>query len=294
MAQLGCRVPNAGDLPLQPGVRWMAGVAESAGAESLWVADHVVQVRGYKSAYPYTPGKKTRRMELERPWFEALTVMSWLAAATERVRIGSAVLVLPQRDPVLVAKAMASLDQLSAGRAVLGVGAGWLAEEFTALGWDFRTRGKRMNEAIEVLRACWSGSPEFEGEFFNVPPGVVSLPVPAQPDGVPILVGGMTEVAIERAARLGDGWLALTGFDTLDLDDLAAQLRRALEIRPADLPKFHAAVYILGEIDGGSTEQLGVLRELAKLGFDEVIIEVPWPDEGAVRASIAAAIEAVA
>ncbi len=292
MARLGCKVPSAGDLPLEPGLARMATVAEAAGARSLWVADHVVQVRDPQSPYPYSPDKKLTRWQPDSPWFEALTTMAWLASATEEATIGSAVLVLPQRDPVLVAKTVSTLDQLSGGRIALGVGAGWLAEEFTALGWDFETRGGRMNEAIELLRACWTGFPDFEGEFFKLPDGVISLPAPAHP--VPILVGGMTKAALARTATLGDGWLALTRFDTLDREKLSEQLARVKSLRPAGKPPLQTVIYILGEVDASSDEQLEVLSFLAGLRFDDVVIDVPWPDEKAVAASLAAAIAATA
>ena len=101
---------------------------------------------------------------------------------------------------------------------MLGVGAGWHAEEYAALGWDFATRGRRMNEALEVLRACWTGRPgPFEGEFFTVPAGVLCFPTPSRPGGIALMVGGMKKVSLDRVARLGDGWVALTCWDTLDV-----------------------------------------------------------------------------
>jgi probable F420-dependent oxidoreductase len=273
----------------------MASVAEAAGASSMWVSDHIVMTADNDSHYPYAAdGRVTWKPDTE--FVESLTACSFLAAASRRAFVGPAVLVLPQRDPLLLAKTAASIDWLSGGRLVLGVGAGWYAEEFDALGWDFATRGRRMNEALEVLRACWTGRPvEFEGEFFRIPAGVLCFPQPARPGGIPLLVGGMTEVALKRAARLGDGWLALTRWDQPDPATLSQQLERVHALRPAGLPRFRTVLRVAGPID---TDQLSTSRQalaaLATLGFDEIAVEPPWHDLDLARRTIAELAAAVA
>jgi alkanesulfonate monooxygenase SsuD/methylene tetrahydromethanopterin reductase-like flavin-dependent oxidoreductase (luciferase family) len=196
--------------------------------------------------------------------------------------------VLPQRDPLLLAKTAASIDWLSGGRLLLGVGAGWYAEEFDALGWDFGTRGRRMNESLEVLRACWTGRPpEFEGEFFRIPTGVLCFPKPPRPGGIPLLVGGMTEVALERAAKLGDGWLALTRWEDLDAGALSQKLERVHSSRPPGLPRLRTVLRVSGVIEADAVRATRrTLVALAPLGFDEIAIEPPWHDLDASRRTI--------
>jgi probable F420-dependent oxidoreductase len=284
--RLGFRLPTAGTLPTTLGVGAMARAAEAAGAESLWVGDHIVWVADYASPYPYSPDGKPPKLLPQTPFYEALTAMTWVAANTERARVGAAVLVLPQRDPVLLAKTAATLDALSGGRCVLGVGAGWLREELEALGWDWRTRGRRMEEAIAVMRACWTGAPAaFEGRFFSLPEGVMCFPTPVA-GAVPVLVGGMTDAAIDRAARVGDGWFALANLAHYDASVLAERMARACAAeRPDGLGPLAKVIRVVGEVDGGD-RPLEQLRELAALGFEEAIVEVAWPDLASAAASI--------
>src|SRR5262249_21691918 len=153
---------------LDPGLAVMAGEAEAAGASSVWVSDHIVMTERTDSHYPYaTSGKVT--WDPNAPFAHSLTACTWVAPAPTRIPVGPAVLVLPLRDPIQLAKTAATIDWLSGGRLLLGVGTGWYAEEFAALGRDFKARGRRTSEAIEVLKACWTGRPaEFEGEFFRI------------------------------------------------------------------------------------------------------------------------------
>lgn len=172
---------------------------------------------------------------------------------------------------------------------MLGVGTGWYAEEFAALGRDFATRGRRTSEAIEVLRACWTGTPpEFEGEFFRIEPGTFCFPRPVAPGGIPVIVGGMGKLARERAARLGDGWLALTRWDELDIDDLARKLEHVRELRPSDKSPLRTVLRVSGEMSVGDVpDRIKRLVALARLGFDEVSIDPPWHDLDQARSVIA-------
>ena len=132
-----------------------------------------------------------------------------MAACTSRIGLGTEVLVLPQRDPVLTAKQAATLDTLSGGRLRLGLGVGWQESEYEALGQNFRNRGRRMDEAIEVLRACWSQDPiDFEGEFYRVE-AMAMEPKPPRGGALPIWIGGHSEAAFRRAGRFADGWMGV-------------------------------------------------------------------------------------
>jgi probable F420-dependent oxidoreductase len=210
--RIGAKVPNSGPLPTEIGIGRMARTLEEAGFESLWVSDHVVLPRRIESRYPFaSDGRAT--WSTSTPYIDAVVSLALIAAATERATFGTAVLVLPLRNPVVLAKQAASLDAVSGGRLKLGVGAGWLAEEFAALGVDFQARGSRFVDGVATLRATWSGL---------LPNDVLAVPTPAH--DVPILVGGHSKIALRRAGALGDGWLAQQSLDALDDDELEAEL----------------------------------------------------------------------
>ena len=179
----------------------LARAIEQIGYDGIDMFDHVVM--GYpidgRPVGPYPP---------TMPILEALMTLSYVAAVTSRVTLGTEVLVLPQRHPTLVAKQVSTLDTLSGGRARLGVGVGWQESQYEALGQDFRTRGARMDEAIRLLRAYWSDAPvDFEGRHYRVT-AMGMEPKPPQGRRLPIWIGGMSEPAWRRVGQLGDGWLA--------------------------------------------------------------------------------------
>src|SRR5882672_9218601 len=184
-----------------PAVARMARAIEQIGYDHIDVFDHVVM--GYPIAGrppgPYTP---------TMPILEALMTLSYVAAITTRVTLGTEVLVLPQRHPTLVAKQVSTLDTLSGGRVRLGVGVGWQESEYEALGEDFHTRGARMDEAIRLLRAYWSDAQiDFDGPHYRVT-AIGMEPKPPQRGRLPIWIGGTSERAWRRVGELGDGWLA--------------------------------------------------------------------------------------
>ncbi|MGE3535825.1 MAG: LLM class F420-dependent oxidoreductase [Candidatus Tectimicrobiota bacterium] len=179
----------------------LAKAIEDIGYDHIDIFDHVVM--GYptasRAAGPYAAGM---------PILEAFMTLSYAAALTSRVTLGTEVLILPQRQPVLVAKQVSTLDTLSGGRVRLGVGVGWQKSEYEALGQDFHTRGRQMDEAIELLRTCWSASQvDFVGTYYRVE-AMGMEPKPPQGGRLPIWVGGSSEAAYRRVGRLGDGWLA--------------------------------------------------------------------------------------
>jgi probable F420-dependent oxidoreductase len=180
-----------------------AQLVESLGFESIWVIDHALMCIEYDSTYPYkTTGRTPIPAEANMP--DPLILLAWIAAATERIRLGTSMLILPQRNPILLAKEVATLDRYSKGRVTLGVGVGWVKEEVEILKQDFHDRGRRTNEWIGVLRALWAeGLSEFEGDYFQFK-DIASFPKPVQPGGVPLMIGGHSAAAAIRAGRYGD------------------------------------------------------------------------------------------
>lgn len=179
---------------------------EDLGYSALWIGDHVIFPLEVASTYPYNDEQRSP-FDPHAPLFEPLGLLAYLAARTTRVRLGISVLVLPMRRPVETAKILAGIHGLSRERLILGVGAGWMREEFEALGSDYETRGSRTDEGITVLRHVWRGDETpFEGKFWSVPPLALS-PKPASP--IPIVIGGNSAAARRRALLRGDGWHAL-------------------------------------------------------------------------------------
>jgi probable F420-dependent oxidoreductase len=256
-----------------------ARLAEEAGFDSIWVSDHVVMLRSHSSPYPFSPdGKMT--WDPEDLWHDPLIAMAMCAAVTERVEIGVAVLIVPLRNPVILAKQLASLDALSSGRVVVGAGAGWLAEEFDALGTPFQTRGERLDEWIEIVRDCWTGEPRpKEYRHYRIPDGVLSYPTPAHE--VPILIGGMTSAAIRRAGRIGDGWVALQHVDELDLDTVAAGI--AAIGAEAERAGRVAAGRTVMRVAGPTQSVAQRLPELQEVGVTDVVVDVSWDEDGPLR-----------
>lgn len=177
-----------------------AEAAEVLGYSTVWVVDHVVLPAKVEGGYAFNP--------LD-PFLEPLTILGALALKTTRLKLGTAVLVLPYRHPLYTAKALATVDVLSGGRLVVGVGAGWMEPEFTAFGIPIAERGSRTNETIDVLKALWTQeTPSYAGRHFQFS-NIKFVPQPVQKPRPPILVGGMTKGALQRVARRGDGWIAL-------------------------------------------------------------------------------------
>jgi probable F420-dependent oxidoreductase len=207
-------------------LRHSVQAAEVAGMAHYWLPDHVVLFAQYpESTYPYAggSGQETPEQSADAPLqyddeefalvdprspiVEPIVAMTWLAAATTTIEVGTNILVLPQRHPVLAAKELSTLDEFSGGRVILGVGAGWAKEDFDAMGVDFHVRGKRTDEMVRAMRALWDeDAASFAGEFFTFN-DAYCYPKPVRPGGIPILIGGESKPAMRRVARLGDGWL---------------------------------------------------------------------------------------
>jgi probable F420-dependent oxidoreductase len=202
--QFGLIGVNVGPLGTAEGAKAIGQAAESAGFDSIWTFEHVVVPVDYQSRYPYAKGGRAPMLEdVDLP--DPLIWLAWVGAHTTDLLLGTGILILPQRSPVVLAKTVASLDHLSAGRVRLGIGVGWLEEEFDAIGVPFARRGKRTDEYIEAMRALWSqDDATFDGEFVSF---TNCRSRPAPPNGTThITIGGHSEVSAKRAGRLGDGF----------------------------------------------------------------------------------------
>jgi probable F420-dependent oxidoreductase len=230
----------------------------------------------FASRYPFAVDGRAP-WPSETPYVDALIALALIVAVTEQARVGTAALVLPLRHPIIVAKQLASLDACSDGRLCLGVGAGWLREEFDALGVPFDSRGSRLDEWIELLRDCWTGTPGAHvGTHYSLPDGVLCLPTPAHE--VPLLIGGHSKAALRRAGRLGDGWLAQQSLDEIDTDEIEAAvdvMRAAAEDEGRDTFRGEVVLRIVDSA-GRSSDVARQLPELERAGVDEVIVDVAW------------------
>lgn len=197
-----------------------ARTAEAAGFHSIWAPEHVLLFDEYASRYPYTADGRLR-MGSDGGVLEPFNLLSFIAGATSRIRLGTGICLVPQRNPVYTAKDVATLDYLSGGRVDFGIGIGWLAEEFQALSVPWERRGARTRAYLEVMRRLWIDPvSEYDGEFYQLPPSR-QFPKPVQQPHPPIHVGGDSDAALRRVADLGQGWF---GFG-LGPDEAAARLR---------------------------------------------------------------------
>ena len=186
-------------------LRALGQAGETRGFHSLWLGEHVVLFEDYASSYPYSPDGKIR-IAGDAGMIEPFTALAFLAAETEKLRLGTGICLVPQRNPVYTAKEAAAVDYLSNGRFDFGVGVGWLEEEFRALGVPFARRGARCDEYLQVIKSLWCDSvSEFEGEFYSLPP-CRQYPKPIQAPHPPIHFGGESEAALRRVANFGQGW----------------------------------------------------------------------------------------
>lgn len=202
--QFGIAFANTGPFAHPAAAVEFAQAAEAAGFESLWTVEHVVVPSGYDSPYPYDPSGKMPGGE-DFPIPDPLIWLSYVAAATSRIRLATGILILPQRNPVVLAKELATLDHLSNGRMILGIGVGWLEEEFDAIGVPFAERGRRTDDHVAAMRALWTqDKATFHGEFTHFD-HCISRPQPVQ-GSIPVHIGGHTDIAAKRAGRLGDGF----------------------------------------------------------------------------------------
>src|SRR5919197_3253431 len=268
--RFGCHLPVYGPAATRETLLGFARRAEALGYDSVWASDHVVLPWRIASRYPYN-ATGDFPLPPATDFLEPLTALALVAGVTERVALGTTVLVLPHRHPLLAAKILATLDHLAPGRVILGAGVGWMREEIEALGAQYDRRGAWSDEAIRVMRTCWRDErAAHAGEFFRFD-ALACRPAPAR-GTIPVWIGGHTPRALRRVAELGDGWhAAFASAETLKdgLADLAAACRTAgrevkaltLSVR-LGLPARHDVSALVREI-----------RALAELGVSHVILE---------------------
>ncbi|MEU6591231.1 LLM class F420-dependent oxidoreductase [Streptomyces sp. NPDC046881] len=238
--KFGIALPTVGPPGRRRYLLDVATAADRLGFDSVWVSSHVALPRTRSSTCLYPRAKTANAYNWGVAWLEPIAVMGVVAGVTERVRIGTHVLALPYRNPVILASELASLDQLSLGRTVLGAGIGWMDEEFRTVGVPRSQRGARTDEAIEVMRTLWAARhpTSFHGRFTDFDDMWLASR-PHSRTGPPVYVGGNTDAALRRVARLGDGWLA----HELYPDEITAA-RATLDRLAADAGRDPAAVEI--------------------------------------------------
>lgn len=269
--EFGFHLPFFGPDATRDTVLALARRAETLGFDSVWVSDHVVIPTAIRSRYPYNPtGDFPLPPGVE--FLEPLTTLALVAGATERVRLGTSVLIVPHRHPVLAAKMLATLDHLAPGRVIAGVGVGWMREEIELLGVaPWRERGAWTDEALRVMRACWRDDPvSFAGKFFHFGP-VTCLPQPLH-RSIPVWVGGHSPRALRRAVELGDGWhgaYPTAAEMRTALDGLRAECERA----GRDVASLTLSVRLGLPGRNSSQELADGLAEFRELGIQHVILE---------------------
>ena len=266
--KFGFVLPNNWGLP-DPSVIVDLGVeAEEKGLESVWVNHHVINI-----------GYIAERLD-DRPYYDALTVLSWVAARTERVQLGTSVLVLPYLHPMVLAKQLATIDQMSGGRLIAGLGVGSLPEENAALRVEYERRGPWSDEFIEVMRALWSDGPgSFEGDHFAMS-GLVASPKPAQED-LEIWIGGSGAPARRRAVRFAKGWHPLTSVN--GLTKRMPRLVEALE----EAGRTRSDMVVAPRIVVDAVPDEAAVEAWAAAGADQLIVGTAGDDVEQIRAGLA-------
>ncbi|HTQ24836.1 MAG TPA: LLM class F420-dependent oxidoreductase [Candidatus Binataceae bacterium] len=265
MIKLGLMFVNSGPFAQPELLAHLAKTAEERGFESIWTVEHVVIPHDYKTPYPYARSGKLPGGE-DVAIQDPLLPLAYAAAITSRIRLATGILILPQRHPLYVAKETATLDVLSRGRVILGIGSGWLKEEFDALGLDFHQRGARTDEAIAAMRELWrENTASFHGKHFHFHE-LKSFPKPVQSGGVPIHVGGHSPAAARRAGRMGDGFFPALG-EADKLTPLFEIMREAARNAGRD----PAAI----ELSCAARANLEAIKPLRDIGVSRVVISPP-------------------
>ncbi len=290
--RLGIVIPNQVAWGGPEEILRLAVAAEDAGMDSVWVADHIVMPAAFDSPYPMQELQPFDPAANET-FFEPLVTLAFVASRTTRVRLGTSIILPTLRHPAYTAKLVATLDNLSGGRVVLGVGAGWLREEFDALGVPFERRGALLDEHIAVLRELWSSEvATFEGEHYRLPP-VRSAPKPAQASGPPIWIGGASTAALRRVAAIADGWqpMAVGPPELANLVPRLRELAREAGRDPADIdvcPRCDLAfgvpqVHKPNGLYGTPEEVVAGLGAYREAGCTELILDLQPDDSLAGR-----------
>ncbi len=285
LGSFGLDVGIYGPLATPDSILGLALHAEATGFDSIWLADHVAFPVTFKSEYPYS-AKGDFPTKLDDPLMEPVATMGVLVGATKRLRIGTAVLVMPYRNPLLLARMLVTLDQFSGGRIELGAGVGWLEEEFEVLNTvDFKKRGLATDEALQIFKAIAEGGEVgFNGETYSFAP-VFSAPGSVQRPHPPILIGGLADAALRRIAKFGNGWIAVTASPE-KLTERLATLKRMMgeqSRRFEDLSLAYKIFLNIGEAKrsrfdarepgtGSAADIIDDLKRIKALGFTRVIV----------------------
>ena len=249
--QLGIHLPHIGRKAGPDAIRRAAVQAEDLGFADVWVSEHVILPKD--APYPPSPA-----------FYEPILTLTWAAAATKRVRLGTSVIVLPMHHPVPVAKQVGTLQSLSEGRVIFGIGVGWLEAEFAALGVPFRERGRRTDEGIVLMRALWRDDPvSFPSKYIAA--AIADMRMEPKPAPIPIWVGGSSDAALARAVKLCDGWHG----SRLPPDKAAPIIAHLRGERPAPF-----AISLRTAWDGKDAGELaGRLAAYRDVGTDHVLVE---------------------
>ena len=259
--KFGLRYCNTGRYVDPTNAVQLLEAGEEAGFESAWTVEHTVVPAGYESSYPYSADGKMANGRNDIPLPDPLIWMAYAAACTTKIKLGTGILILPQHSPVITAKQIATLDYMSNGRVLLGIGVGWLREEFEAIGAPFDDRGRRTDEYVAVMRELWSAdSPTFHGEFINFD-GAICRPQPTN-GTVPIIVGGHSKAAARRAGRLGNGFFPARGASA-ELIDLVKQTAEEHGRDPDAI-----------EITTSLPDDLDTIPDLAAAGVHRLLVPV--------------------
>ncbi len=243
----------------------LARKAEAVGVESLWTFEHVIVPLDYASKYPYSPSGKMGAQP-ETNFVDPLIALAVVAANTERVKLATGVNILSQANPLLLAKQAASLDFVSRGRFMLGVGIGWLEEEFAAMGTPFERRGARFDDYVQAMRKVWSGEVvEHESDFLHWT-GFKSHPLP---ENLPVIIGGSKGKAFQRVARYGDGYFAPNA-GVEGMQELVEQLSKACAEAGRDPAEIEISGMWLGFHEG-----VDAIARYADLGVERLVVPLP-------------------
>lgn len=284
--EFGICIPHYGRPMDGPALRDVVQAAESLGYDSVWTSDHIVVPAAMDIVY-------------RDGILESLNVLAYAAALTRRVRLGISTLIIPYRNPIVVAKELATIDVLSGGRTILGVAAGWMEGEFAALGAPYHDRGRYTDEALRIIKELWtSPHPSFEGRYYRFS-DITFAPRPLQQPHPPIWVGGKSRAAMRRAVALGDAWHLPTRLTAEDLGTAAAQLRQASAAAGRGQPCLLTARVRLGldsdagpwrdgadygaggrgaVVRGGPEQALEVMRRYAEAGVSHVAMDLEAAD----------------
>lgn len=267
--KFGIMFASTGPFASAEGAAAIATNADRCGIESIWSVEHVVIPDGYQSAYPYSDsGKIPGADDTDIP--DPLIWLAYAAGITKDIRLATGILIVPQRNPVVLAKECATLDKLSNGRFDLGIGVGWLEEEFNALGLPFADRGPRTDDYVAAMRALWTqDKATYDGAFARFD-GAIQRPQPVQEGGVPIVVGGHSKAAARRAGRLGDGFFPISASE----DELVGLLD-LMKQTAADNGRDGDAITITVGSWSPRRDSIDKVKELEDMGIDRLIVAPP-------------------